>query len=76
MINDYPPRVPQAMRELDRAIVLLGEAAKQRLSHKTAEELRRLIGATPDRDTAAAWKKHVKALRADLVAEDQTKKAG
>ncbi len=73
MISDYPPRVPDTMPDLDRAIVLLGEAAKQRLGHKTAEELRRLIGATPDRDTGAAWKKHLKALRADLIAENQEK---
>jgi hypothetical protein len=65
-----PPTVPTDLPALDRLILLLGGRAKGPLTSKTKRELETLCGAYPDPPTAGRWKTELKALRADLIAED------
>jgi hypothetical protein len=70
--DDYPPRVPELLFQLDRAICLLGERKKNALSARTCSELVDLLGACPSPPTAAAWKMKLKELRRDLALERLT----
>ena len=60
---DLPPKVPETLAELDRAIQLLGQRSKHALKTKTELELADLIGWSPNQQQAQDWKKALKAFR-------------
>jgi len=60
-----PPVVPTELEELRRAIVLLGSRVKADLRHAKRAELVRLVGAYPDKATAAAWKQALQSIPDD-----------
>ncbi len=62
-ISELPPKVPQALDTLDRAIMLLGSRVKSPLRQKARHELLELIGAYPGANQAAIWKKSLKHVR-------------
>ena len=58
-----PPCIPEAQDELERAIMLLGHAARDDLRSGPEAELRALVGAYPNRDQAQIWKSALKKIR-------------
>lgn len=59
-----PPKTPTELEDLDRAIMLLGNRAQGNLRKKNLqEELVQLVGKYPNKETAAAWKRHLKQAR-------------
>ena len=65
---DLPPKVPESLAELDRAVMLLGAIAKGDLLKKPRkDELKTLLGAMPKRETAARWKSELKRVRDEYV---------
>ena len=64
-----PPRVPENLQDLERAIMLLGGLSKgQKLKPASQAQLETLLGAIPSKVLAAEWKRELKALRKDLAA--------
>ena len=62
-----PPRVPEAVDELELAVKLVGALAKgQKLKPANLERLQQLLGAVPTPRLAAEWKRELKVLRKDL----------
>lgn len=62
-LEEFPPRVPEALAELDRAIMLLGSRQTQDLRPKARTELELLVGAYPSTRQATAWKRLLKVER-------------
>lgn len=60
-----PPKTPENLADLERAIVLLGSRTKGPLTKQRRVELIDLVGAYPDPQAAAAWKVALKPLRDD-----------
>jgi len=70
MSDDLPPRVPPELPEMDRLVMLLGSRSQGvSMSQRVRAEPTALCGAYPDPSTAARWKKHLREIRAELVAE-------
>ncbi len=59
---NLPPRLPNTLEALQRAILLLGNRTKSQLKDKSRQELEDLIGAYPTSDQAALWKQTLKQL--------------
>jgi hypothetical protein len=71
-LPDLPPRVPEELAELDRALQLLGAVCQAgRLKEKHRIELETLLGCPVTQPLAVHWKKHFKEIRRELVAEMQ-----
>ena len=64
-----PPKTPESLRELERAIILLGARAKGTLTKSRRKELIDLVGAYPDAAAAGIWKACLKPLRDDELFE-------
>ncbi len=66
---DGPPRTPQHLEDLDRAIMLLGALAKgDDLKLSKREELEEFLGKLPkDKDQAQTWKRVLKQWRKEVV---------
>lgn len=63
-----PPQVPETLTELDRAVALLGIVAKEQpLKKSRRDELKALLGAFPQPETAAAWKTQLKQVREEYI---------
>lgn len=60
-----PPKTPESLAELERAIILLGSRAKGPLTRLRRRELVDLVGAYPSEAVAAEWKRILKPLRHD-----------
>jgi hypothetical protein len=66
-----PPKVPDTLEALTRAITLLGAFAKDTLRQSKREELLLLLGRCPPNSaTATAWKAMLKKLREDEIWRD------
>lgn len=61
-----PPRTPTGEKELDEAICLLGNRAKNDLKIKNKKRLVELIGIYPTVHDAQSWKRRLKKLRQQL----------
>lgn len=66
---DGPPRTPQHLEDLDRAIMLLGALAKgDDLKLSKREELEEFLGSLPkNKDQAQTWKRVLKQWRKEVV---------
>ena len=65
-----PPKVPEELAELDRALQLLGAVCQAgRIKDKHRRELETLLGGQVSQQLAAHWKKHLKEIRHDLAEE-------
>ena len=62
-----PPQIPEALAELERAIVLLGSRVSYELKNKSRRELELLIGRYPSPAEAAVWKSALKGLREEML---------
>ena len=62
-----PPKTPENLADLGRAIILLGSRAKGALTKPRRLELIKLVGTYPDAQAAAEWKASLKPLRHDEV---------
>jgi hypothetical protein len=68
--SELPPRVPTELVDLDRLIMLLGSRSKGTgLTKAVRSELVGLCGSYPDPKAAARWKKALREVRAEMVAE-------
>jgi hypothetical protein len=56
-IIPLPPRLPENSRELERAIMLLGERKKTELDTQARNELLHLLGVYPTVREASFWKR-------------------
>ena len=65
-----PPKTPESLAELERAIILLGSRAKGPLTKPRRKELIGLVGAYPDAAVASVWKASLKPLREDEIFGD------
>ena len=66
----FPPKVPEELPALERAIMLLGERAKGNIKLKLRDELAHLLGHAPkSEEQAAAWKSELKRMRQELLSE-------
>ena len=69
-LPDLPPKVPEELAELDRALQLLGAVCQAgRIKDKHRRELETLLGGPVSQQLAAHWKKHLKEIRHDLAEE-------
>jgi hypothetical protein len=69
-MTDLPPRVPIALPELDRLIMLLGSRSQgSDLTKRVRVEIVALCGTYPDPKTAARWKAELRQVRAEMNAE-------
>lgn len=69
-LPDLPPRVPEELPELDRALQLLGALCQAgRLKEARRNELEDLLGGRVTQQLAAHWRKHLAEIRRDLAAE-------
>ena len=73
-IAPLPPRLPVNERELDRAIILLGNRKQVELNTQCRQELEQLIGAYPTKGEAALWKRILR--RAYREAKDGNELSG
>lgn len=58
-----PPKIPQELKELERAITLLGNRTKAELRGKPRQELENLVGRYPNVETAMEWKRFLRTTR-------------
>ena len=68
-LPDLPPRVPEELPELDRALQLLRAACAGKLKDKLRIELEGLVGGRVTQQLAAHWKTHLGEIRRDLAQE-------
>jgi hypothetical protein len=69
-LPELPPRVPEELAELDRALQLLGAVCQAgKIKEKHRIELETLLGCRVTQQLAAHWKKHLKEIRRDLAEE-------
>lgn len=62
--DKIPPKVPEQLPQLDRAVMLLASLTKGNLKPRYRLELVQLVGREPkNAEQAAAWKAALKALR-------------
>ena len=69
-LPDLPPRVPEELPELERALVLLNalrQAGKLKDKHRI--ELESLVGCRVTQQLAKHWGTHLAEIRRDLAAE-------
>ena len=67
---ELPPRVPTALADLDRLIMLLGSRSKgSDLTKAVRAEMIALCGVYPHPTTAALWKRELRQVRAEMNAE-------
>ena len=62
-LKPLPPKIPQDLTELTRAITLLGNRTKSALTNKSQQELIQLIDYYPDQQEAALWKRELAQMR-------------
>lgn len=62
-----PPKTPETLTGLERAIVLLGARTTADLTKSRRKELVELVGAYPDAAAALSWKTALKPLRDDEI---------
>jgi hypothetical protein len=68
--TSIPPKVPETLEALERAIVLLGSLSKTGLKRESRrQELEALIGRVPSQKTAVVWKTQLRGVRADMLEE-------
>jgi lipase chaperone LimK len=69
-LPDLPPRVPEELPELDRALQLLRAICTSgKLKEKHRIELESLVGSRVTQQLAAHWKTHLAEIRRDLAEE-------
>ncbi len=68
--EDLPPRIPEQRKDIERAMLLLGNRWRTDLNPKARKELEALVGRYPSRAQAAAWKTALRGLREEMVALD------
>jgi sRNA-binding protein len=68
-LPDLPPRVPEELPELDRALQLLRAVCAGKLKDKLRIELEGLVGGSVTQQLAAHWKTHLGEIRRDLAEE-------
>ena len=68
-LPDLPPRVPEELPELDRALQLLRAVCAGKLKDKLRIELEGLVGGPVTQQLAAHWKTHLGEIRRDLAEE-------
>ena len=76
-LPDLPPRVPEELAELDRALVLLNaqrQAGKLKDKHRI--ELESLVGCRVTQQLAKHWGTHLAEIRRDLAAEMKSNPEG
>lgn len=56
----YPPHVPGAQTDLERAICLLGNRIRSNLGNKAHQKLVALVGAYPNTEEATLWKQYLR----------------
>lgn len=73
-LDALPPRLPDEPAARERAIMLLGNRAREpEMKPKVRRELEALVGAYPDQETAQRWKLAMQALRRAAAAHQATK---
>jgi hypothetical protein len=65
--DELPPRIPEAIKDLERAVLLLGNRWRTDLNPKARKELETLVGKYPSKAQAALWKSALRALREEMV---------
>lgn len=69
-LPELPPKVPEELAELDRALQLLGAVCQAgKIKDKHRIELETLLGCRVTQQLAAHWKTHLKEIRRDLAEE-------
>jgi lipase chaperone LimK len=68
-LPDLPPRVPEELPELDRALQLLRAVCAGKLKDKLRIELEGLVGGHVTQQLAAHWKTHLAEIRRDMAEE-------
>jgi hypothetical protein len=68
-LPDLPPRVPEELPELDRALQLLRAVCAGKIKDKLRIELESLVGGPVTQQLAAHWKTHLGEIRRDLAEE-------
>ena len=67
--SSLPPKFPETLEELERAITLLGNRVKAELKTKARRELEQLLGAYPDVQQATDWKTELKRRRKEELSQ-------
>jgi metal-sulfur cluster biosynthetic enzyme len=77
-LPDLPPKVPEELAELDRALQLLGALCQAggNVKNKHRSELETLLGCPVTQQLASHWKTHLKEIRRDLAEEVKKKAQG
>jgi hypothetical protein len=69
-LPDLPPKVPEELAELDRALQLLGAVCQAgTIKKKHHAELDALLGCKVTQQLASHWKTRLKEIRRDVAAE-------
>ncbi len=69
-LPELPPKVPEELADLDRALQLLGAVCQAgKIKDKHRIELETLLGCRVTQQLAAHWKTHLKEIRRDLAEE-------
>jgi hypothetical protein len=69
-LPDLPPKVPEELADLDRALQLLGAVCQAgTIKKKHHAELDALLGCKVTQQLASHWKTHLKEIRRDAPAE-------
>jgi hypothetical protein len=66
-LRESPPRIPEDINAIDRALGLLGRLANGTLTEAGRMELEDLLGGCPGRDRVVQWQYHVTAFRAERL---------
>lgn len=69
LAEDLPPRLPEDIKEVERAMMLCGSRAKGDLRARARRLLEQLIGKYPSVAEANRWKRSLKAYREELATE-------
>ncbi|WP_232285777.1 hypothetical protein [Crocosphaera chwakensis] len=59
---NLPPTIPNFRKELEQAIMLLGNRVQTDLKDKTKKKLIKLVGEYPTKETAYEWKLSLKQI--------------
>lgn len=65
--DELPPRIPEELKDLERAVLLLGNRWRTDLNPKARKELEALVGRYPSKEQAAAWKTALRGLREEMT---------
>jgi len=66
-VEELPPRIPEDLKDLERAVLLLGNRWRTDLNPKARRELEDLVGRYPSKAQAALWKSALRALREEMT---------